>query len=193
MLRCCGVCVLWWCSGAASAVLEMEISAKDVMSERFVALSEEEMLSKAITVFEERSPEAIVVFDSNGTYKGVLSERWIYRARIDPRRTKVKSLTRGVPAVSEDTNIVEVARKMLESGVQAVPVFKASASLSVSIGVSSKQNSGKVSWHRQRHSPALCGCGENAFWQRGSEEVCNYESYLPAPEGQRRKSPRNFP
>ena len=47
----------------------MEISAKDVMSERFVALSEEEMLSKAITVFEERSPEAIVVFDSNGTYK----------------------------------------------------------------------------------------------------------------------------
>ena len=110
----------------------MEISAKDVMSERFVALSEEEMLSKAITVFEERSPEAIVVFDSNGTYKGVLSERWIYRARIDPRRTKVKSLTRGVPAVSEDTNIVEVARKMLESGVQAVPVFKASASASAS-------------------------------------------------------------
>ena len=116
------------CCGAASAVLEMEISPKDVMSERFVALSEEEMLSKAITVFEERSPEAIVVFDSNGTYKGVLSERWIYRARIDPRRTKVKSLTRFVSAVSEDTNIVEVARKMLESGVQAVPVFKASAS-----------------------------------------------------------------
>ena len=43
--------LLWWCCGAASAVLEMEISAKDVMSERFVALSEEEMLSKAITVF----------------------------------------------------------------------------------------------------------------------------------------------
>jgi len=131
--ECCVVVVLlWWCSGAASAVLEMEISAKDVMSERFVALSEEEMLSKAITVFEERSPEAIVVFDSNGTYKGVLSERWIYRARIDPRRTKVKSLTRFVSAVSEDTNIVEVARKMLESGVQAVPVFKASASASAS-------------------------------------------------------------
>ncbi|UYZ39497.1 MAG: CBS domain-containing protein [Candidatus Methanospirare jalkutatii] len=145
-MRCCGsvVVLLWWCRGAASAVLEMEISAKDVLSERFVALSEEEMLSKAITVFEERSPEAIVVFDSNGTYKGVLSERWIYRARIDPRRTKVKSLTRGVPAVSEDTNIVEVARKMLESGVQAVPVFKASASALASASASASAASRTV-------------------------------------------------
>jgi len=132
------------CGSAASAVLKMEISAKDVMSERFVALSEEEMLSKAITVFEERSPEAIVVFDSNGTYKGVLSERWIYRARIDPRRTKVKSLTRFVSPVSEDTNIVEVARKMLESGVQAVPVFKASASAAASASASASAASRTV-------------------------------------------------
>ncbi|MCW7080358.1 MAG: CBS domain-containing protein [Candidatus Methanospirare jalkutatii] len=136
--------LLWCCCGAASAVLKMEISAKDVMSERFVALSEEEMLSKAITVFEERSPEAIVVFDSNGIYKGVLSERWIYRARIDPRRTKVKSLTRFVSAASEDTNIVEVARKMLESGVQAVPVFKASASALASASASASAASRTV-------------------------------------------------
>ncbi len=99
------------------------LKAGDVMSKNFAIMEEDEKLSKAITVFEEKEPDVIMVVDSQGNYVGVLSERWIYRARVDPTKTKVKTLARHVPKAYEDTPLVEVARRMIENYVQAVPVF----------------------------------------------------------------------
>jgi CBS domain-containing protein len=80
-------------------------------------------LSKAIAVFDEKEPDVVVVFDDKGNYKGILSERWVYRSRLDPAKTKVKALTRSVPKASPDMPVVDVAKLMVESYVQAVPVF----------------------------------------------------------------------
>ena len=102
-------------------------SAKHIMSERFVSLMDDEPISKAIAVFDEQKPAAIVVFSRNRRYTGVLSERWIYRARTDPKRTKVGALTRYVPAAHEDTSLVDIARWMFENHVQIVPVFSGAA------------------------------------------------------------------
>ncbi len=99
------------------------VKARDVMSKNFVTMSEVEPLSKAMAVFDEREPDVVVVFDDKGNYKGILSERWIYRSRLDPARTRVKTLTRSVPKVSPDTPVVDVAKLMVENYVQAVPVF----------------------------------------------------------------------
>lgn len=97
--------------------------AKDVMNKNFVIMEENDPISKAIDIFDEREPDVIVVVDSNGNYVGILSERWIYRSRLDPTKTKVKTLVRHVPKAYEDTLLVEIARKMIENYVQAVPVF----------------------------------------------------------------------
>ena len=97
--------------------------ARDVMTRSYATMNENETLSKAIAVFDEKEPDVVVVFDNNGNYKGVLSERWIYRARVDPSKTKIKALARFVPKAGEDEPLVNVAKKMLESNVQAVPVF----------------------------------------------------------------------
>ncbi len=97
--------------------------AKDVMSESYAVLKESDKLTKAIAMFEEKEPDVVVVFDDEGNYKGVLSERWIYRSRLDPTKTKVRALTRFVSKAHENDELVSVAKKMLESNTQAVPVF----------------------------------------------------------------------
>ena len=97
--------------------------AKDVMSEKFAVMYEDMPLSKAITIFDEEEPDAIIIFSRDNEYLGVLAERWIYRARLDPTKTKARTLTRHVPKVRPEENLPSVAKKILENRVPVVPVF----------------------------------------------------------------------
>jgi CBS domain-containing protein len=96
---------------------------RDLITDKFKIMNEEELLSKAIGVFNSEKPEVIVVVDKENNYKGILSERWIYRAMVDPSKTKIKALCKYVPEVFRDASLIEVAKRMLESNTQVAPIL----------------------------------------------------------------------
>lgn len=92
-----------------------ELLVKEVFSEGFVRVSENNALSSFFLRFTEKM--ALVVMDKRGKYKGVIARRWIIRSCLDPSKTKVRSLMRRAPALSPQDSLSKVARLMLESGV----------------------------------------------------------------------------
>lgn len=95
----------------------------NLITNKFEVMNENELLSKAIGVFENENLDAIVVVDEENNYKGVLCERWIYRAGIDPSKTKIRVLCKPVPEIFENSALLEAAEKMLESDSPVLPVL----------------------------------------------------------------------
>ena len=95
----------------------------NLITDKFEIMNEDELLSKAIGVFEDKNLDAIIVVDEENNYKGILCERWIYRACINPSKTKIKALCKPVPEIFENSTLIEVAEKMLESDSPVLPVL----------------------------------------------------------------------
>lgn len=95
---------------------------KDVFSKGFVSVSEDDSLSKCLSLFTEKKSPTLAVLDNEGKYVGVLAQRWIVRAWLDPSTTKAKTLTRAAPQVVLNDSLGEVARLMIESGIRQLPV-----------------------------------------------------------------------
>jgi len=100
----------------------MPDDVKDLITKKFKMMNEEELLSKALGIFNSEKPDIIVVIDKENNYKGLLAERWIYRAMIDPSKTKIKTLCKYVPEVLENSSLIEIAERMLQSNTQVVPI-----------------------------------------------------------------------
>ena len=98
-------------------------TVKDVFSEGFVNVSENDTLSVCLTLFKDEMPPVLAVLDKRGRYKGVLARRWIIRSRLDPSRTKVKKLMRPAPTVTLHDSLSKVARLMIESQIRQLPVY----------------------------------------------------------------------
>jgi predicted transcriptional regulator len=98
-------------------------TVKDVFSEGFVNVSENDTLSDCLTLFKEEMPPVLVVLDNDGKYKGVLARRWIIRSRLDPSRAKVKKLMRPAPTVTLHDSLSKVARLMIGSETRQLPVY----------------------------------------------------------------------
>lgn len=101
----------------------VSVTVKDVFSEGFVSVREEDTLSKCLSFFKEKKLPALVVLDSKGRYTGVLAPRWIIRSRLDPSTTTAKRLMRRAPAVALDDSLSKVARLMIESDIKKLPVY----------------------------------------------------------------------
>ncbi|MEM2906447.1 MAG: CBS domain-containing protein [Candidatus Bathyarchaeia archaeon] len=97
----------------------------EVMTDRYGCVGSEEKVSRAVSVLAQ-SPEvqALIVFNPDGSFRGVLTERWIIRSRLDPRLTKVRTLTRPAPKARPEMTLSEAARLMLENGLKHLPVFE---------------------------------------------------------------------
>jgi len=97
---------------------------REVMTTRFGRIGSEERVSKAVSMLAQ-TPEiqALMVFNPDGSFRGALTERWIIRSRLDPRATKVKTLTRASPRAGPDMALSEAAKLMIESGLKHLPVF----------------------------------------------------------------------
>ena len=98
-------------------------TVEDVFSKGFVSVRENDTLSSCLSLFKEEMPPVLVVLDSEGKYKGVLTRRWIIRSRLDPSTTKVETLMRPAPTVTLHDSVGKAARLMIESEIRQLPVY----------------------------------------------------------------------
>jgi CBS domain-containing protein len=100
------------------------ISVKDVFSEGFATVYENDTLSRCWEMFKKETPPVLAVLDDKGKYAGVIARRWVIRSRLDPATIKVKTLMRPAPKVSLEFSLSKAAKLMIESGVRQLPVFE---------------------------------------------------------------------
>ena len=96
---------------------------EDVFSKGFVEVQENDTLSSCLSRFKEGMPPVLAVFDSEGSYKGVISQKSINRSSFDSSGTKVKTLTRPSPTVTLKDSLSKVAKLMIESEMRQLPVY----------------------------------------------------------------------
>jgi CBS domain-containing protein len=96
---------------------------KDVFSQGFIEVHENDTLSSCLSLFKKETPPVLAVVDSKGEYQGVISRKWIIRSSFDSSRTKVKTLMRSVPAVTLNDSLGKVAKLMIESDIRQLPVY----------------------------------------------------------------------
>ncbi len=100
------------------------ISAKDVYSNVFNSVQENDTLSRCLEAFETGKPPVLAVLNDKGKYEGVITRRSILRSRLDSTATKVKSLMKVVPPVMGDFSLSKMAKLMIESEMRELPVFE---------------------------------------------------------------------
>ncbi len=96
---------------------------EDVFSKGFLEVQENDALSSSLSLFKEGMSPVLAVFDSEGSYKGVISRKSIKRSSFDASGTKVKTLTRSAPAVTLKDSLSKVAKLMIESETRQLPVY----------------------------------------------------------------------
>jgi CBS domain-containing protein len=106
------------------AIMMSPISVKDVFSTKFFTVNENDTLSKCIELLKKDAPAVLAVLDDKGKYAGVVSRRWIVRARLDPSTAKVKSLMRSAPKIEPTVSLSKAAKMMIQGGIRQLPVFE---------------------------------------------------------------------
>lgn len=96
---------------------------EDVFSKGFLEVQENDTLSSSLSQFKEGLPPVLAVFDSKGSYKGIISRKSIKRSSLDASGTKVKTLMRSAPAVTLQDTLSKVAKLMIESDIRQLPVY----------------------------------------------------------------------
>ena len=96
---------------------------KDVFSEGFTSISEDDNLSTCLSLFKAEMPPVLAVVNSENQYVGVLARRWIIRSKRDLSTTEVASLMRPAPPVTLNDSLSKVARLMIESDIRQLPVY----------------------------------------------------------------------
>ena len=98
------------------------VTVKEIVSKKFVTIDEDEPLSKAVSIFKEQNPLAIIVLNSGGKYKGILTERWVARTRLN-RDENVRKLVREASKLSLGASLSSAAKLMIENDLMQLPVF----------------------------------------------------------------------
>ena len=96
---------------------------KDVFSANFKSVKKKDALSVCLSLFKDKPTPVLVVLNEKGKYAGVIAHRWIARSRYDPATTKVETLMRPAPTVALEDSLSKVARLMVTSGIDQLPVF----------------------------------------------------------------------
>ncbi|MGF3522632.1 MAG: CBS domain-containing protein [Candidatus Bathyarchaeia archaeon] len=104
--------------------MSKRLLVRDVFSKKFFTVKETDPLSKCVDLLRKEVAPVLAVTDEKGNYVGVVAQRWITRARLDPATTKVKTLMRVAPKVDPETSLGKAAKLMIQSGVRQLPVFE---------------------------------------------------------------------
>ena len=106
------------------AISSLSATAKDVYSQQFNTVLENDAASRCLEGFKKGMPPVLAVLDDKGLYVGMVSRRSILRIRTDLSRIKVKSVMSVAPEVSLGDSLSRVAKLMIGSGVRQLPVFE---------------------------------------------------------------------
>ncbi|MFA5363996.1 MAG: CBS domain-containing protein [Candidatus Bathyarchaeia archaeon] len=98
-------------------------TVQEVFSTKYASVNQDDTLSACLSLFKHESTPVLVVLNSKGKYAGVIAHRWIIRSRHPPATTKVDSLMRPAPMVSPQDSLSKVAKLMITSGINQLPVF----------------------------------------------------------------------
>jgi CBS domain-containing protein len=104
--------------------MAMSTTVKDVYSQQFNTVLENDSASKCLEVFKKGMPPVLAVLDDRENYVGMVSRRSVIRTRLDLSRLKVKSLMMAAPEVALGESLSRVAKLMIGSGVRQLPVFE---------------------------------------------------------------------
>ena len=96
---------------------------KDVFSTEYKSINKDEPLSACLSILKKESTPVLVVLNSKGKYAGVIAHRWIIRSRYSPATTKVETLMRPAPTLTLEDKLSKVAKLMITSGINHLPVF----------------------------------------------------------------------
>jgi len=104
--------------------MSSRLLVRDVFSKKFFTVKENDTLSKCLELLKKDVAPVLAVTDEKGKYLGVVAQRLITRARLDPATTKVKTLMKTAPKIDQDTSLGKAAKLMIQSGVRQLPVFE---------------------------------------------------------------------
>lgn len=96
---------------------------KEIFSTNFKSISKDETLSACLSIFKDEKTPVLMVLDNKGKYVGVIAHRWIVSSRFDPATTKVETLTKAAPTVSQEDSLSKVAKLMITSRISQLPVL----------------------------------------------------------------------
>ncbi|MFB6075529.1 MAG: CBS domain-containing protein [Candidatus Aenigmatarchaeota archaeon] len=99
-----------------------QIKVKDILPLEYKKISKEEHLSKAKGIFKEEDVYALCVYDENNGFIGLTTERNLAERGV-PAHTKIKSLIYNPPKIKPEDAFVDAAKKVLDSGYDAAPIF----------------------------------------------------------------------
>lgn len=102
----------------------MSATAKDIFAKEYNTVNENDTLSRCLEGFKKGMPPVLAVMDERGKYTGIITRRSILRTRLDPTKTKVKSLMKTAPEVNPSDSLSRVAKLMITSGILQLPVFE---------------------------------------------------------------------
>ncbi len=103
--------------------MALSATVKDIYSEKFNTVLENDSASRCLEGFKKGLPPVLAVLDDKGRYVGMVSRRAVLRTRLDLSRTKVKSLMVVAPEVGLGDSLSRVAKLMIGSGIRQLPVF----------------------------------------------------------------------
>jgi CBS domain-containing protein len=103
--------------------MALSATAKDIYSREYNSVVESDTLSRCLDGFKKGLPPVLAVTDEKARYIGMISRRSILRTRLDPTKTKVRSLMVAAPEVAPGDSLSRVAKLMIGSGVRQLPVF----------------------------------------------------------------------
>ncbi len=99
-----------------------QMTIKKIIHKKFDSVDSETPVSKVKPMFKAGTHAVIV--EKDGEYIGVLTERLVKRAMLNPDQVNSGSLVRNVPKLSEDSTIPETARLMIENRIRQLPVLE---------------------------------------------------------------------
>jgi CBS domain-containing protein len=104
--------------------MAMSATAKDFFAREYNTVKENDTLSRCLEGFKKGMPPVLAVTDERGKYAGIITRRSILRTRLDPTKTKVKSLMKTAPEVNPADSLSRVAKLIITSGIRQLPVFE---------------------------------------------------------------------
>lgn len=98
----------------------MDIS--EIAIPEFSEVDINDQLGKIRAIFDEDNPKAIIVMEDGG-YQGVVTQKRLVSSHIEDQ-TKVSAVMQSAPRIDRWEDVRDVARKLVEGGTKAAPVFE---------------------------------------------------------------------